>query len=279
MFKNLFGSSEPGTSLPDPQPLIQAMHAVALKDTQENRNSLYQQFLKSWLWICVQEIPEGFKEGIGKLAAGTNISVVTPNNAEGLRVLPVFTDQAALANYDPNTPNIALSAREVFKIALNLGVSQVVVNAFDPVRKPIRPGGTVTRREYEALANGLIPQPQGTVQRLSVDKGTHIQIGGCPTPIAPDMKREIAVTVTRFAEVSKIFRYRMRYAESGTISDVLGVFCDPSSARFSEIAKAILSSIQPLLAEGQHLDLTEVRQAKMSLMLKHGELIYEKEPS
>lgn len=276
MLRNLFGASEAVSSLPDPQPLTDAMHTVASKDTPDNRMELYQQFLKSWLWICVQEIPEGFKAGMGKLAAGTNISVVTPANAKGIRVLPAFTDQAALANYDPNTPNIALPAGEVFKMAVTLDVAEIAVNAFDPVRKPIRTGGTIKRREFEALAKGNIPQPQRAVEQVTIQRETRIQVGGCPTPIMQEMKRQIVAAAARFSEVSKIFRYRMRYVESGTISEVLGVFCDPSTARFPEIAKAILSSIQSLLAKGQQIDLTEVRQTNMALMSQHGELIYEK---
>ena len=266
-------------SLPDPEPLIHAMHAVALKDTPENRKNVYKEFLNSWLWICVHEIPDGFNEGIGKLAAGANISVVTPNNAEGTRVLPVFTDQTALANYDPNSPNIAMPAREIFKMAVKLGVDQVVVNAFDPIRKPVRPGGTVKRREYEALANNRIPEFEQAVQQLTLGPNTRVQIGKCPTPISAEIKREIAAQAARFSEVSKIFRYRMRYENGGAMSDVLGVFCGPSTARFPEIAKAILSSIQPFLGDGQYVDLTEVRQSNMALMHQHGELIYEKATS
>lgn len=276
MLKNLFGSSETATSLPDPKPLIDAMHTVALKDTTENRKNLYEQFLKSWFWICVQEIPEGLR-GMGKLAAGTNIPVVTFTNAKGLRVLPAFTDEPALANYDPNTPKIALPALEVFKMAMKLGVEQVVVNAFDPIRKPIRPGGTVMRREFEALANGLIPQAigDGKAQVVTAKAPTQVQIGGCPTPVHPDVKRALVTTAARFPELKKIFRYRMRYVETGMISEVLGLVCD-ESARFPEIASALLAGIQPFLAEGQHVDSTVLKDSDMALMQKHGELIYEK---
>ena len=278
MLENLFGSSETATSLPDPKALIDAMHTVALKDTPENRKNLYEQFLKGWFWICVQEIPEGFKAEIGKLAAGTNIPVVTSTNAKGLRVLPAFTDEAALANYDPNTPRIALPAREVFKMATKLGVEQVVVNAFDQVRKPIRPGGTVMRKEFEALANGLIPQAtaDGKAQVVTVKKPTQVQIGGCPTPVHPDMKRALVTTAARFPELKRIFRYRMRYVETGTISEVLGLVCDAASARFPEIASALLASLQPFLAEGQRVDSTALQDSDMALMQKHGELVYEK---
>lgn len=276
MLKGLFGSSDTGSSLPDPQPLIKAMHTLALKDTPDTRTVVYQEFLKAWLWICVQEIPKSFKEGMSTLAAGTNISVVTPTNAKGVRVLPSFTDQAALANYDPNTPNLALPAREVFKMALNLGVGEIVVNAFDPIRKPIRPGGTITRREYEALANGLAPQPQGTAQALRIEKGTQIQVGGCPTPIPSEMKQQIVAAADHFPEVIRIFRYRMRYVETGTISEVLGVLCEPTSSRFAEIAKAILSGIQPLIPEGQHVDLIQLGQSNLPIIRNHGEMVYEK---
>lgn len=278
MLKNLFGSSKRGTSLPDPETLLKAMHSVALADTPENRGKLYHEFLKSWLWICVQELPEGFNPGTNTLSAGANIPVVTPTNAKGVRVLPAFTDPQALANYDPNTPSIALSAIEVFKIAVNTGVAEVAVNAFDPVRKPIRPGGIVTRREFEALANGLVPHPtpDGKGQVLTVKKPMQIQIGACTTPIAAEMKERLISNAARFPEVTRIFRYRMKYVETGTVSDVLGIVCDPPSARFPEIADALMAGVQPLIPRGQSIDLAAVRESDLLIMEKHGELVYEK---
>jgi len=278
VFKNPFRTSKPSISLPDPKPFLQAMHTVALNDTPENRGKLHREFLNSWLWICVTELPEGWKPGMTTVSAGMTIPVATPNNARGSRVLPVFTDPAALANYDPNTPSMAFPAVEIFKIALQLGVGEVVVNPFDPVRKPNRPGGIVTRREFEALAQGLVPQrtPDGKGQVLTVQKPTQIQIGRCKTPASSEIKIQLVTTAAKFPEVEKIFRYQMRFVETGAQSEVLGLVCSVKPDRFQQIASSLMSSIQPLIAPGHPVDLTVVRPADMPVMQKHGEVVYEK---
>ena len=281
MFKKIFGGSKSATSLPDPKPLWQAMHSVALNDTPKNRIQVYREFLKSWLWICVAELPQGFQPGVNTLSAGANIPVHTPTNAKGTRVLPVFTDEQALANYDPNTPKIALPAIEVFKIALQVGVPEIVVNPFDPVRKPIRPGGNLTRSEFEALAQEMIPQrtPDGKGQVLTVQKPTQIQVGRCPTPTSPDFKNRLTEAAAQFPELERIFRYRMRYVETGAQSDVLGLVCNAKPERFHQIVSSLMSSVQPLIAPGDHLDLTAVKPGNLPVMQQHGEVVYEKKSS
>lgn len=278
MLRNLFRGSTPITALPDPKPLLDAMHTVALQDSPENRAKVYGEFLKSWLWICITELPQALRPGTKSLPAGVNLSVVTPNNAKGKRVLPAFTDPAALANYDPNSPHWAFPAVEVFKIALKAGVDEVVVNPFDPIRKQIRPGGTLVQREFEALAQGMIPQrtPDGKGQVLTVQKPVQIQIGRCKAPATAEFKSNVSATAAQFPELERVFRYRMRYVENGAESDVLGLVCIVKQDRFQQIASGLMASIQPLVPPCEHVDLAVLRPADLPIMDKHGELIYEK---
>jgi SseB protein N-terminal domain len=209
---------------------------------------------------------------------GFNIHVNTPNNAKGIRVLPAFTDAEALANYDPNSPHIALPATEIYKIAVQLRVGEVVVNAFDPVRKPIRSGGTVTRREFEALAQGMIPEPtlDGKGQILTARMPIQVQIGSCRIPMNPDAKSRLQAEASQFLELSKVYRYQMRYVEIGTQSEVFGLVCYAQGARFQQIVTTLMSAIQPFLAQDQYVDFTQLRSEQMPLIEKHGETIYEK---
>lgn len=241
MFKDLLRkfTTKTSPSLPDPQPLLKAMHdAALLRDSAEARERVYQEFLKSWLWVCVPELPDGWKPGVTTLKAGMKIPAATRTNAKGVNVLPAFTDAEALANYDPNTPHIAFPATEVFKMAVRLAVGEVLVNAFDPVRKPIRPGGNLTRREFEALAQGMVPKrtPDGKGQVMTVKKPVQIQIGSCKVPINSDIKTRIQATSSQFPELSKIYRYRMRYVETGTESEVFGLVCHAQDGRFEQAA-------------------------------------------
>jgi SseB protein N-terminal domain len=261
MFKNPFRGQQPSASPPNPEPLLQAMHTVALNDTPENRGKLYREFLNSWLWICVTELPKDLKSGITTLSTGMNIPVPTPNNAKGNRVLPAFTDPTALAKYDPNSPHLAFPALEVFKMALQLQVAEVVVNPFDPIREPIRPGGIVTRREFEAMAQGMIPErtSDGKGQVLRVQTPTKIQIGRCKTPVSSEMRAQLRIAAATFPELHKIFRYQMRFSVTGAQKEVFGLVCSAQASRFQEIVSSLMASVQPLLDPGRYVDFTALR--------------------
>jgi len=272
------GSNKQSASPPNPEPLLKAMNAVAREDSPGNRTNLYRQFLNSWLWFCVPEFPEGWKAGMTVAPAGMQISVATPNNAKGDKVLPVFTDPEALANYDPNSPNMAFPAPEVFKMAMKIGVDEVVVNPFDPIRKPIRAGGAVTRREFEALAQGMIPQftPDGTGQVLTVQKPTQVQIGSCKVPASAELKAKLGATAMQYPELERIFRYRMRYVETETVSDVYGLVCSMKDERFHIMTRELMSAIRPFIAQNEYVDFLTVDESRMELMQKYGEVVYQR---
>jgi len=281
MFKDLvqrFRGSKPAVLQQNPESLLAAMHSVALKDTPRNRVKLYREFQNSWLWFCVPELPDGWKLGMTVLPSGMSISVATANNARGENVLPVFTEPVALANYDPNTPHLALPAIALFQMAVQLGVAEVIVNPFDPRRKPIRTGGRLMRREFEALAQGMIPEPtqDSKGQILTVQKGTQVQIGRCPAPASAEVRLQLAATAARFLDLEKIFRYRMKYVETGTESEVFGLVCSAKGDRFHEITSNLISAIRPLIAPGHCVDFTSLRPLDMPQMQTQGELVYER---
>jgi hypothetical protein len=282
VFKKLFGifagTNKQSVSPPNPEPLLKAMNAVAREDSPGNRTNLYRQFLNSWLWFCVPEFPEGWKAGMTVAPAGMQISVATPNNAKGEKILPVFTDPEALANFDPNSPNMAFPAPEIFKMAIKIGVEEVVVNPFDPIRKPIRAGGNLTRREFEALAQGMVPQftQDGTGQVLTIQKPTQVQIGGCKAPASEELKTKLCATAAKYPELEKIFRYRMMYVETETVSDVYGLVCSLEDEPFHAMTRDLMSSIQPFVPQNEYVDFTVVDASRMELMQKHGEVIYQR---
>lgn len=282
MFKNFFSHSVPApdktSPLPSPDPLLKAMQAVAVSDNRESRAVLYREFLKVWLWFCVPEVPDGWKPGMTSLKQGMDIQIATPNNSKGEKVFPVFTDQAALANYDPNTPNMACMAVEVFKIAVKLPISQILINPFDPVRKPIRIGGSLMRHEFTALGQGMIPEPtpDGKGQTLTVQKPTQVQIGRNKLPINPEVESRLVGAARGLPELEKIFRYRMRVVDTGVESEVFGLVCDVTETRFQEIVNSLISSIQSLIQKGSYVDITKVRPQDLPIMSKHAEVTYDR---
>lgn len=279
IFRQLFRKSDnSGSPPPSAEPLLDAMQRVAVQDTPQAREVVYAEFLKSWLWICVPELPDGFRPGMTTLATGMKISVATPNNTKGVRVLPAFTDLEALRNYDPNTPQLALPATEVFKMAVQLAVGGIMINPFDPVRKPIRPGGNLTRREFEALAAGMIPTPtlDGSGQVLTAKKSVQIQIAPCTTPMNSEIKSRLQAAARQFANLSRIYRYRMRYVETGSESEVFGVICDAQGDELREIITHLMSSIKPSIAPDHYVDFIVLHPEQLLAVQNHSELVYGK---
>ncbi len=141
----------------DGKPLCDAMDAVAKLDNEHTRKVLYRTLLDSWLHIPTPELPPEMKEGLTRLETGAKVQFSHIQDRDGRIIFPVFTDPEALRNWDPNTPSFSMPASEYFKIVSSLRVDEIRINVYDPIRKPIRPGGSITRREFESLAQGQIP--------------------------------------------------------------------------------------------------------------------------
>ena len=72
-----------------------------------------------------------------------------------------FTDEEALRNWNKTIPWIALQGTAFFQAVDSTEAEEIVINPYEPENpnsKMIRPGGRVTRWEFEALAEGRIPK-------------------------------------------------------------------------------------------------------------------------
>ena len=103
------------------------------------------------------------KPGFHDIQEDTAASFSLEHDSAGQLVAVAFTDEEALRNWNKSIPWIALQGTAFFQAVLGTQAEEIVINPFepeDPASKMIRPGGRVTRWEFEALAQGLIPQDQ-----------------------------------------------------------------------------------------------------------------------
>jgi SseB protein N-terminal domain len=278
--REIFGSSKAPSGVPDPQPLLRAIEAIAKADNPGSRGDVYREMLNAWFWFCVPELPEGWKLGMAIVtSAPTQIAIPFRTNAAGEKIWPVFTDPAALANYDPNTPHMALSAKEIFQMAVNTGVEKIVINPYDPVRKPIRAGGTVTRSEFLALSEGRIPKtnPPSRGEPRKIPAGTEVAIGRSANPLSEALRKGIIAAGAQCPEVEKIYRYHMVVGRSGPGSDVLAILSDvKSEEQFSAVVARLMAVIQPLLPPDQFFDITRIPASNVAFVEKNAELLYDR---
>jgi hypothetical protein len=142
--------------------LLAAMLAVAHHDTSENRRILYESMLKTWFLVPTRDTALPATPGFHDIKEDIARTFSLEHDPAGMVVLPTFTDEEALRNWNKTIPWIALQGAAFFQAVVGTDVEDIVINPYeieDPASKMIRPGGRVTRWEFEALAQGRIPQP------------------------------------------------------------------------------------------------------------------------
>ena len=133
--------------------LEQAMHQVALSDSIETRQSLYNCFLKAYLFVpgSASLKPEDKRISVVNLQT----IALSPEKT----VLPVFTSLKLLKHWNPECSSwVTMKARAIFQSISAGGVHEVRVNPIPVNGKMLMPGGMVTLPEFQALGKGLIPK-------------------------------------------------------------------------------------------------------------------------
>jgi hypothetical protein len=142
------------------------MLAVAKDDSPQNRQKLYQSMLNAWFIVPTRE-PVPDKPGFSTVPANVVDSFSLEHDSAGQVVAVAFTDEEALRNWNMSVPWVALQGIAFFQAVANTEAEEIVINPYEPENpgsKMIRPGGRVTRWEFEELAAGHLPQQDSNGQ-------------------------------------------------------------------------------------------------------------------
>src|SRR5690348_7765866 len=252
--KDLFGKKNDSVEIENPS-LLQAMDAVAKNDNPESRSRLYQALLNCTLLVPVPEIPDGMSPGRNNVSTGVRIQLTAIPDSKSVRITPAFTDVDALRNFDPNTPYIGLKSIDLFRILADANeIQDILINPFDPVRKMLRPGGRVTRREILQLANGAAPTNTGH-QQFEFKEQEKVMIGLPANPPSVAAQELLRMKASELSEVAALYFFQMARAQGPSATVIgIGLGSNASQRRRQEIANTLGSSIQSELKEGQFLD-------------------------
>jgi len=252
----LFGGRSGAGWDADNAALLRAIQNVASADSPQNRDKLYRLLLDCVLFIPVREIPEGLRKGAGS-GGPCDIALQQLRDKQQKPVTPAFTDEQALRNWDPNTPFLGIRAREYFRMVRGTEVSAILINPFDPIRKMLRPGGRISRFEFEALAEGMLPgrfDPRGVLHMtLAEGKTAHLSP---PAKSLPGNVLEAMVTAARSTgEIRELYHFDMA-SESGDAHAVIGIDLDRplETAGLERVLKRLADAVHPLLAGRTYLD-------------------------
>jgi hypothetical protein len=147
--------------------LLSALHAMQDRDSLDNRKAVYRALMDSTLMLPVTEsVMDKLASEVGLTFEESTLRLITRQDESGELLLLAFTDQDAMAAWRPEVNRyIALEGQELFSLALQNQVSEIIVNPAGPVSKRL------TRYEIIALALGkiLFNRDSPTVERVHPD--------------------------------------------------------------------------------------------------------------
>lgn len=203
--------------------LVRAMHEAGLNDTPHNRRGVHSALLASVLLVPVPEIPEGLGPRIHTVTKPLQLQLTTIVDNNNIRMTTAFTDVEALRNWDPNTPYLGVKALDLFRLLAETEIQTLVINPFDPIRKMIRPGGRVTRREIEMLASGVVATEIGrNVAEFRLSQGEKIFVGLPATPPSPSILDRLQKEAPAFPAITALYYFQIA-TERGGSHTVIGV--------------------------------------------------------
>ncbi|HKN75831.1 MAG TPA: enhanced serine sensitivity protein SseB C-terminal domain-containing protein [Candidatus Acidoferrum sp.] len=252
-FQNMFG----GEKAPENPELERAMHELARSDNAETRARLYKAILSST--FIFQGTVTGGEERDGKTIAdgNTRVALQTVEHPPGNVVLPVFTSVEALGDWaGPGGQWIATAAQVVFQSIAAGNIAEVRVNPLRPGQAIRRPGGVITRREFLALAQGLLPEAQisDNTTQMKLAAGQRVLIGTpANMPPAAFLKK-----VTDYFQPMPEVRgaYLFQIARGKMTSRVIGLHfaSRPDEQRMQEIMRGVGDAIRGELPTHEAMD-------------------------
>ncbi len=216
------GGETPQAKIPSPaagdQPdfansaLPAAMLSVAQDDSPQNRRILYQSMLDAWFVVPTKEATHD-TPGFAAVPANVADSFSLEHDSGGELVAVAFTDEEALRNWNKSIPWIALQGTAFFQAVASTEAVEIVINPYEPENpdsKMIRPGGRVTRWEFEELAEGRIPQEDSNEQEAEPQSVLVTMPKQMP---APEMFNAIGKVAGSFSEIAGMYFGQVIYPD------------------------------------------------------------------
>ena len=238
--------------------LERAMQAVATNDNAKTRESLYKTVLAS-TFIVQGNVSGGTEVRKGKWIADgdTRVAFKTVEHPPGNIVLPVFTDVEALTSWAGSEVQwIALRAQQLFQSIAPGNIAEVRVNPFRPEQAIRRPGGIITRNEFMALAQGLLPESMmsNNTAQLKVAAGQKLFIGKPAKEPPAELLRKLTDHFQQIPELRGAYLFQM--TNQNVTSSVIGLHfaAEPNMQRMGNIMQGVGEVTRRELPVGVSID-------------------------
>jgi hypothetical protein len=234
--------------------LVAAMHAVALEDTGENRQQLYEALLESMLILPAPEPPdaEASETELEPLAEGEDVPLLIFEDDAGDTLLIAFTDEDAALSWEPEgLPYVALRGFHLLMIAAQNDIAKLVLNPTSPDSQRF------DREEILALAEGESALP-GAAQAQSTPKsqGMTVLISAPEEEPSKAWREALADLLTNYPSVETAYFFQLHMPPQGA-RHVLGLVLyegmNPDAQE--RLMRSMVSELEELLPQDQGFDL------------------------
>lgn len=249
---------ETGNGNPANAALLRAMDQVSMSGTAENWERLYREFLNCRLIVPIREVPEEMRAGLQVQEGHVPVSIIQARDNSGKLVTLAFTDLDALHDWNPEYQHVEVPARDFFQTIKDTEISAIVINLHRPDQENLRMGGRLTRFEFLALAEGMIPgQPDASgLANMNLPEAMDLYITEAATIPRDQVLASAREAGESISEVQQLYLFQMT-VPGGEAHNVLGIELagQPRPARVEEIMRMLAQSVSSLLKPGEYLDL------------------------
>lgn len=281
LFKRKRSSGRSAGDSPKARPenlaFLQAMEAVARSDSLENRQALYRTMLQAWFLVPTNQMPAPGTLGEHVLENDTEVSIPIHRDAHGKNIVPAFTDELALEHWSGASPWFALQGLIFFQGVAGTEADEIAVNPFRPGEKIIRPFGRITRAEFQALAEGLIPEPrsQGKTVQMTAVKPQRVLVGMPKEMPGKEVFDALISAAKSQKAIRALYFCQIKFAEGAPHRAVAIDFLPGTSPEDADAgAHALGSATQPLLPSGELFDFFPSGTTLADAIMKQGKKIY-----
>lgn len=241
--------------------LERAMDVVAKADNSQTRESLYRAILASTL-IVPGSVSGDSRTVDGGSVAGDNtrIALRTIEYPPGNVILPAFTALDALVSFAGSEIQwVALGAQALFQCILPGNIAEVRMNPFQEGQQIGRPGGLITRREFTALAQGLLPQAaiSDNVAQMSV-AAKQVVIGKPQNEPPAEVLDRLAAYFRQFPDVQAGYLFQMGGKQANSTVFGLQFASMPDPQRMEPIMRGAGAMLRAMLPTGVFIDLMPI---------------------
>jgi hypothetical protein len=277
LFRDLFRKYDS----PKNPALERAMHEMVRNDNAKTRESLYKTVLAS-TFIVPGNVSGGTEVRKGKWIAdgSTRVAFKTIEHPPGNIVLPVFTDVAALTSWAGlEVQWVALRAQELFQSIVPGNITEVRVNPFRSEQTISRPGGIITRDEFMALAQGLLPEAMisSNTAQLKLAPGQKLLIGVPAKEPPTELLKKLTDYLQQIPELRGAYLFQV--TNQNVASSVIGLYfaAEPNVQRMEQIMQAIGGVATGAIPAGVSIDFMPLKTGSfLDSVRKCGKALLEK---